>query len=57
MVQNMLDANERKSEVMQQELYNNADAYASDNLNRLMGIPQFGYNGTKAKEGTELKGF
>jgi hypothetical protein len=53
----LTEQNEKIAEQQQKQLSNDAEAYTSDNLNRLMQIPTFGYSGTKAKEGTEVKGF
>ena len=57
LVQATMDQNERIAKQQQKQLYDNAHDYASDNLNRLMGIPVVGYAGTKLKEGTQVKGF
>ena len=52
----MLEANEKLTEIQQKELYNQADAYASDNLNRLMGIPVSSLSASKIFEGTNVRG-
>lgn len=49
--------NEKIAEAQQKQLSEEAEAYTSDNLNRLMQIPSFSYSGNKIKQGTELRGF
>ncbi len=56
MTQELDRQNERKAELMQRQLSNDAESYASDNLNQLMGIPTFGYT-SKKLAGTDVKGF
>ena len=56
-VAKMQEYNEKLIAQRQAEISANAEAYTSDNINRLMGILQTGYSGTKVKEGTDIKGF
>lgn len=51
MIGKMNEYNEKKMEQQQKQLSDDAESYASDNINRLMGIPTFGYAGVKRFEG------
>ncbi len=57
MAMEMVERNERMTEIHQKSLRNDAEDYASDNIERLMGIPSAKYSGMKVMEGTEVKGF